>query len=170
MKKTIIEEIKKIDVKASLCLLIAGAIFSAFLISEGAIKTNLVHYSWINGYYDMHGNEYLSCDEVPLFDSNGTKYIMKKAPEGINWYAYFDEDGNQYELENSYVTEEGYFYYDDDNRLFSNDNITSIGSIYYDSLKNKYSKVFEGVYFDKDGNSIHHGGRGDNHVYCFIFR
>ena len=95
---------------------------------------------------------------------------MKKVPEGINWYAYFDENGNQYELENSFVTEDGFFYYDTSNMLSCDDNIISIGSIFYDSSNDKYSQVFEGVYFDKDGNAIHHGSKGDTHVYCFLFK
>lgn len=93
-RKVMLKDPRKINVKSSVFLLIAGVIFSVFLISQGAQKTNLIHYNWLNGYYDMYGNEYSSCDDVPLFDSKGGKYILKKVPQGINWYAYFDENGN----------------------------------------------------------------------------
>lgn len=161
---------RKINVKSLFFLLIAGVIFSVFLISQGALKTNLVHYSRTKGYYDMYGDKYSYCDDVPLFDNNNKKYILKKCSDGINWYAYFDEYGNQYELENSFVSEDGYFYYDETNMLYCDDNIISIGSIFYDNSGNKFSKAFEGIYFDKDGNPIHHGSKGDIHVYCFIFK
>lgn len=134
-----------------LCVVSISAIIGTEFASQITDNGSLI----FNNYYDINGNEYEKATDVPLFDKEGNKYVINKAPTGINWYAYFDESGNQYEFEDSYISEDGYFYYDNEHKLKHNGRIVTTDTIFYDESGNKYVPIGQYAYFTDDGKIIH---------------
>jgi heme/copper-type cytochrome/quinol oxidase subunit 2 len=135
-----------------LCIVSFSTIIGTEIYSQVKDNSSLM---FNDSYYDINGNEYENATDVPLYDQDGNKYVIKKVNESINWYAYFDELGNQYELEDSYISKDGCFYYDDEQKLEHKGKIVTTDTIFYDEQGNEYVAIGQYAYFDNDGNIIH---------------
>jgi heme/copper-type cytochrome/quinol oxidase subunit 2 len=135
------------------------ASFSTIIGTEIVSQVNDNGSLMFNDYYDIDGNEYENAKDVPLYDKDGNKYVIKKVNKGINWYAYFDELGNQYELEDSYISKDGCFYYDGEQKLEHKGKLVTTDTIFYDEQGNEYVAIGQYAYFDKDGNIFHRFGK-----------
>lgn len=134
-----------------LCIVSVSTIIGTEIASQVTDNGSLM----FNNYYDINGNEYEKATDVPLFDKEGNKYVIKKVSKGINWYAYFDELGNQYELEDSYISKDGCFYYDNEHKLKYNGKIITTDTIFHDEQGNEYAAIGQYAYFTDDGKIIH---------------
>lgn len=134
-----------------LCIVSVSTIIGTEIASQVTDNGSLM----FNNYYDINGKEYEKATDVPLFDKDGNKYVIKKVPEGINWYAYFDELGNLYELEDSYISKDGCFYYDNEHKLKHKGKIITTDTIFHDELGNEYVAIGQYAYFTNDGKIIH---------------
>lgn len=140
----------------------AGIVYTVSLIlalvavitmaSSGLADFSIEDTDSIPGYYDMNGKEYETGADVILFDKDANKYHLDKASFGINANSYYDEKGNEYDLEYSYISKDGFFYYDADHSLKASDELYYYDKHFYDSDGNEYAHIDDYAYWDKDGN------------------
>ena len=115
-------------------------------------------------YYDRNGVKYDSGEDVPLFDKDGNEYHYAESPNGFNYYTYFDENDNEYDIEYCFISKDGYFYYDKDASLQVDRHFLT-GDKYYDRDGNEYALIVDYVYWDKDGKILTNFGKSA--VYAF---
>lgn len=96
-------------------------------------------------YYDRNQIEYSSLEEVPLFDKENNMYHIDNSSFFIVG-SYYDDNGTEYDYDNSYISEDGYFYYDESKSLKENDD-----GYFYDADGRKYALIDDWIYWDKDG-------------------
>ena len=142
-----------------LSLIIAVIAFVTSFASEIAIKSSDDYKDYVSlvneeECYDRNGVKYDSGEDVLIYDKIGNEYHYAKADYGINYYAYFDKEGNKFDLDYCYISRDGYFYYD------KNDSLEDTGEWYYydkhfyDTDGNEYAHIDDYVFWDKNGNIV----------------
>ena len=120
------------------------------IISNEEIKGNSLFAS-ADEYYDINGVPYENGEDVILYDNNENSYHYAKSEDGFNYYTYFDENGNEYNIEYCYISSDGYFYYDDKNSLISSDDVWYYDKHFYDVNGNEYAHIDNYVFWDQNG-------------------
>ncbi|MGN0458967.1 MAG: hypothetical protein ACI4IL_08365 [Eubacterium sp.] len=105
-------------------------------------------------YYDMNGVRYDEGEQVILYDKEGKAYHISESPNGWNYYAYFDEKGNEYLLDQCYISKDGYFYYDKNNELTDSEELYLYDKTFYDNKDIEYKSIGNYAFFDKDGKIV----------------
>ncbi len=111
--------------------------------------------------YDVHGNEYSDCYEVPLHDREGNTYTYEP-----DWFVvgdYTDQNGNVFDGDLCYLDRDGYFYYDKSNKLTPYKDYDG----YYTDGNNIYYGLWGYVYWDEDGTLYDKSGKYSNELFDF---
>ncbi|MCM1115553.1 MAG: hypothetical protein NC397_08675 [Clostridium sp.] len=124
---------------------------TALLSDEENIGNNLENLLEAE-YYDRNGIRYDSGEAVILYDKDGNKYHYAESPNGFNYFTYFDDNGNEYDIEYCYISKDGYFYYDESNALEDSDDLWYYDKHFYDRDGNEYAHIDDYAYWDEDGN------------------
>lgn len=118
---------------------------------------------YVTNYHDIHGTEYISYMDVPLYDREGNTYMYE--PEWFVPGDYMDANGDIYENERSYLDEDGYFYYDTDGKLtfYHEDGYYR----YYTDGEKLYFSLESYVYWDEDGVMYDKSGKYSQELFDF---
>lgn len=135
-------------------------------IDNEATNINSLMYS---EYYDMNGVKYDEGEQVILYDKEGNAYHIAESSNGWNHYPYFDEKGNEYLLDQCYISKDGYFYYDKNNELTDSKELYFYDKTFYDKDGNEYKPIGFYAFFDKDGKIVinHSASHGSVNEYAF---
>jgi len=139
---------------------VVAAVLSAVLmavslvsVGVGALKSE-IDGEFIATFYDVHGNEYGDLYDVPLYDKDGNVYTYKSA-----WFTvgtFTDQDGNSYDGQLCYLSEDGYLYFDKNSDLKpyedTLDYYTDGTTVYYDLMD-------KNVYWERDGTMYWFSGK-----------
>lgn len=120
-------------------------------------------------YYDMNGVKYDEGEQVILYDKEGNAYHIAESPNGWNYYPYFDEKGNEYSLDQCYISKDGYFYYDKNNELTDSEELYLYDKTFYDKEGNEYKSIGIYTFFDKDGKIVIHHSASHTTVNEYAF-
>lgn len=103
-------------------------------------------------FYDIHGNEYDSYNDVPLYDKEGNIYTYEP-----DWFSgtYTDQNGKTYDSSYCYLSEDGYFYFDEKEELEPYENSID----YYTDGETIYYLLFNYVYWDDNGTIYQRSGK-----------
>lgn len=142
----------------SVIVLVASVISMGF----GFIRSELYDEP-LATFYDVHGNTYDDVYDVPLHDREGNTYTYV-----TRWFTepdFMDQDGNVYEGDQCYLTEDGYFFYDADDTLTLYEEARPYD--YYTDGENFYYDLMKHVYWDEDGQMWYISGK--HHLPLFDF-
>ena len=105
-------------------------------------------------FYDRNGVQYDSGEDVLIYDKIGNEYYYAEADYDINNYAYFDKEGNEFDLDYCYISRDGYFYYDENDLLEDTGEWYYYDKHFYDTDGNEYAHIDDYVFWDKNGNIV----------------
>ena len=100
-----------------------------------------------NQKYDILGNKYSVSSEVVLYDENGNKFFPSSNNNGETFY--LDENGNEYNVNDIYLTKGGYLIHPDKNKV-------EYSSGVYDAVRveNEYYYIIIKPYWNEKGDLI----------------
>lgn len=136
-------------------------LISSFItMGAGFIRSGITG-EFIITYYDLKGNAYSDVYDVPYYDEKGNKYTCES--EWFTTGTYTDQDGNKYDGDYVYISEDGYFYYDKNNELQPFDDSYE----YYTDGNKIYYSQFPYAYWDENGEMYASGGKYDYKLFDF---
>ena len=136
-------------------------LISSFItMGAGFIRSGITG-ELITTYYDLKGNAYGDVYDVPYYDEKGNKYTYES--EWFTTGTYTDQDGNKYDGDYVYISEDGYFYYDKNNKLQPYDDSYE----YYTDGNKIYYSQFPYTYWDENGEMYASGGKYDYKLFDF---
>jgi hypothetical protein len=142
----------------SLSVVLTGV--SVISMSVGYIRSEIKGEP-LGTFYDVHGNEYDDLYDVQLYDRKGNRYTHESA-----WFtagAYIDQNGNRYDGDYCYLSEDGYFYFDEKEELVAFEDAYD----YYTDGETVYYYLINRVYWEEDGTMYQKSG--NLHLELFDF-